>query len=402
MMDQTAGSGSRDERSPFEDFGRYLLLETVGKGGAGQVELALGRGADDKPLLVAIKRLKTEVDERPDLHKMLLREAAVVARLVHPNVVVVHGIERSGEEIGIVMEYLDGRARGARAEKHTASGTRMPVGVALGIARQALTGLHHAHELKDDAGRSLELVHRDFTPHNVFLTRDGTVKVLDFGIAKIAGALTRTATGLVKGKLGYMAPEQILATTADRRVDVFAAGVVLWEMMAGRPIGRASSIIEVLEKATEPLPRLREAAPWVDAELAAIVDRAITVDAGARHATAAALRDDLDAYARRQGFHGTAFEVAAHLESVLGRDMRAREEGVRDVYPLAVKHLPETPHDPQPAPPLPLAPPSPDGSGELLPPPRPHSWAVWVAAFVVAVVAAGLFVMFSRSCASAE
>jgi serine/threonine-protein kinase len=384
--------------APFEAFGRYLILETLGKGGAGHIELALGRGADGEPVLVAIKRLRAEVDERPNLHKMLLREAALAARLVHPNIVTIHGIERAGDEVAIVMEYLEGRSLAELAEKHVAGRTRMPVAVALGIARQALTGLHHAHELKDDAGRPLDFVHRDFTPHNVFLTRDGNVKVLDFGIAKIAGAMTRTATGLVKGKLGYMAPEQILATTTDRRVDVFAAGIILWEMLAGTPIGRATSISEVVEQATDPLPSLATAASRVDPELVSIVDRAIAIDAARRHPTATALRDELDAYASRHGLVGTPSELAAHLDSVLGSALRAREEGVRDVYPLAVRHLPAARHEPQPAPPLPLARPGAASPGSDAGPPPGPAWVVWVGAIVVAVAAATLFVVAARGC----
>jgi serine/threonine-protein kinase len=316
-----------------------VVLETLGRGGVGRIDLALARSEDGKEHLVALKRLRAEVDEGGTLHRMLLREAALAARLTHPNIVAVQGIERSGDEVAIVMEYLEGHSLAELTDEHLANGTRVPLPVALGIARQALAGLHHAHELDDEGGRPLDLVHRDFTPHNVLVTRDGLVKVLDFGIAKIAGALTRTATGLVKGKLGYMAPEQILAAPVDRRTDVFAAGVVLWEMIAGLRIGRPTSITGVVETATDQIPSLGEVAPWVDGELASIVDRALAVDPARRYPTAAALRAALDGYARNHGILGTPFEIAGHLDTALGAEMRAREERLLDVCPLAAHCL---------------------------------------------------------------
>ena len=330
----------------LERFGRYVVLESLGQGGTGRVDLALTVDARGYEQLVVLKRPRDERDENGMLVRLLVKEALITARLTHPNLVTVFGIEQHGTQIAIAMEHLDGHSLAELGEEHRANGDRTPVPVVMAILREALLGIDSAHALTDSAGRPLRLVHRDLTPHNIFVTRDGHTKVLDFGIAKFAEGGTGTATGLIKGKLGYMAPEQILAEKLDRRVDVFSAGVVLWELLAGRRIGRSSSILEVVRCATDPLPLLCEEVPWVDAELSAIVARAVAVKREERYETAGELREALDEYCVTNSLFAAPSDVAEHLSAVLGADARARDERVRRAYAVAQQMLSndESPH----------------------------------------------------------
>jgi eukaryotic-like serine/threonine-protein kinase len=159
-----------------------------------------------------------------DFVMMLLDEARIAARLNHPNVIQTLDVGQEGDDYFLAMEYLDGQPV-SRVLSSTSFG--LPLGMHLSLIAEALGGLHYAHELKDYDGSPLHMVHRDVTPHNIFVTYTGQVKVMDFGIAKAAGRAAETRVGVVKGKVAYMAPEQILLQPVDRRADVYAAGVIL-------------------------------------------------------------------------------------------------------------------------------------------------------------------------------
>jgi serine/threonine protein kinase len=324
--------------APLEWFGRFVILEPLGQGGMGRVDLALTTGGSVQQLVV-LKRVRADQESCPEAAIALREEAKLAARLVHPNLVPAIGTETTATELAMVMEYVDGHPLVELTRAHQARGTRVPVRVALRILSDVLLGLEWAHSLRGDDGRPLHLVHRDVTPHNVFLTYRGQSKLLDFGLARVANAASRTATGCVKGKLGYMAPEQVRGEALDRRADVFAVGVILWELLAGRRLlQRANATWEYVSRAWHPLPSVREAAA-VDAALAAIVDRALARAPEDRYASASELRLALDTYVATNEIEASPVEVARHLRSILGSDYDHRRERVLDRYVSVHKAL---------------------------------------------------------------
>ncbi|HTJ42446.1 MAG TPA: serine/threonine-protein kinase [Kofleriaceae bacterium] len=223
-------------------FGRYRLLGRLAAGGMAEVWAAQLLAAGGFAKSMVIKRVLPELAENPAFLRMLMSEARVAARLSHTNICSVFELGDVDGEYYIAMEYL----RGAPLTEILRNGN-IPPGAAAAIIAQAADGLHYAHEQRDASGQLLGLVHRDVSPHNLFLTVDGVVKVLDFGIAKVDdGSSERTEAGKVKGKLPYMSPEQLAAQPLDRRSDVWSLGVVLWESLAGRRLfGGASPAFAV-------------------------------------------------------------------------------------------------------------------------------------------------------------
>ncbi len=225
-----------DRVRPGEMFGRYRLLGKLATGGMAEVFAAelLAPGGFCKAMV--IKRVLPHLAENPRVLEMFMEEARVAARLSHVNICSVFELGDVDGEFYIAMEYL----RGVPLTALSRTAGPLPMRVAVGILAQACEGLHYAHEQRDGEGQLLGLVHRDVSPHNLLLTADGVLKVLDFGIAKVGdSSRENTEFGKVKGKLPYMSPEQLAGQTLDRRSDVWALGVVLWELLAGRRLFRA-------------------------------------------------------------------------------------------------------------------------------------------------------------------
>jgi serine/threonine-protein kinase len=183
---------------------------------------------------VVIKRILPHLAAVPELVDMFVEEAQIVASIRHPNVVHVHELGHDRDELFLVMEYLEGESVGGLMRRLITRQEQLDLQLAIHIVAEACAGLHAAHELKDADGKKRGLVHRDISPQNVFVTYSGEVKVLDFGIAKVANSGTKTEAGHLKGKLQYMSPEQCLQKPLDRRSDVFALGIVLYELTTGR------------------------------------------------------------------------------------------------------------------------------------------------------------------------
>ena len=214
-------------------FGRYTLLKKIASGGMGQVLLGK-KGSDDFEKLVVIKRILPHLVEDEEFFAMFRDEAKITMRLDHPNIA---RINEFGVENGvhyIEMEYVAGEDL-RRIEKQAAAvGKGIPIGVVVRIIADAAAGLDFAHKARDAKGTPLNLVHRDVSPQNVLVGFDGSVKLIDFGVAKAAGRAQHTATGILKGKFPYMSPEQADGLDLDARSDVFALGIVLWEQLTGR------------------------------------------------------------------------------------------------------------------------------------------------------------------------
>jgi serine/threonine-protein kinase len=277
--------------------GKFQVLARLGQGGMSDVYLAVAHGPLGFNKLLVLKRLRS-LEDQDQAVQMFLDEARLAARLKHPNIVDTYDVGQEGDTYFIAMEYLEGQPL-SRFFKATRGMDIHPT-VWLYIVAEALRGLHHAHELRDYDGSSLALVHRDISPHNIFVTYEAEVKLVDFGIAKTNRNLAQTESGFLKGKIGYMAPEQALRHEVDRRSDLFGMGVVLWEALTGRrPFeGDVDTILAKLAEARTP--RLAEVRPDVDPALAGIVERALRRHPAERFATAAEMRDAILAYLERQ------------------------------------------------------------------------------------------------------
>src|SRR5262245_60556486 len=233
---------------PVLRVGRYRVLSELGRGGMSNVYLAVARGPSGVNKLVVLKALLPDLATEPYALTMFLDEARLAAQLNHPNVVQTYEVGTEGDRHVMVMEYLEGQPLSAVMKYAERSGAPLPMKLHLRIIVNALEGLHYAHELRAYDGAALELVHRDVSPQNVFVTYDGQVKVLDFGIAKAASSSTHTATGIVKGKISYMAPEQMIADNVDRRADIYSIGCMLWAAATGKKLWKDNPDLQIMRR----------------------------------------------------------------------------------------------------------------------------------------------------------
>jgi hypothetical protein len=231
-----SGVGSSlPERPGGQQLGRYLLFDAIARGGMATVHFGRLSGPVGFSRTVAIKRLHANFATDPEFVAMFLDEARLAARIRHPNVVPTLDVVATGGEVFIVLEYVSGESLAKLWRAHVAKKEIIPIPYSLAIMANALQGLHAAHEVRDEQGEPLGIVHRDVSPQNVIVGTDGIARVLDFGVAKAAGRLQETGdSGALKGKIAYMAPEQITGGTVTRQTDVYAAAVVLWELLTGR------------------------------------------------------------------------------------------------------------------------------------------------------------------------
>ncbi len=295
--------------------GRYELIGHLATGGMAEIHLARLAGEAGFEKIVVVKRLLPELVASPAYVAMFLDEGKLVARLDHPNVCEVHELGRDGAEYYLAMPYLDGVSVHELISRPRDPDRIAALRVAAGVIAQACAGLHHAHELRDADGAPAGLVHRDVSPSNLFVTASGVVKVLDFGIAKVRGA-SETEAGTIKGKQQYMAPEQLLGEPLDRRCDVFALGIVLFELATHqRLFKRASDYLSARATLEEPIPRAGAVDPAVPAGLADVIAKALARDRGARYADAAALARALEAAMAPHGGLAGAAEIAAAVAS---------------------------------------------------------------------------------------
>jgi serine/threonine-protein kinase len=282
--------------------GRYRLGVRLGIGGAASVYLGRLVGPHRFERLVALKLVHEHLMEQPAFVSMLLDEANLAARLSHPNIVHVYELGRDRDTLFLAMEYLTGQPLARLYSGLGDGGRRLPYDVLAWIGARAAEGLHHAHELCDDSGRRVGLVHRDVSPENLFVTYEGHVKLIDFGIARAVGRLTTTGFGTIKGKYRYMAPEQALGRDFDHRVDLFALGATLYEGALGRAVFLGKDDSDTLLKLLSgPAPDPRSLIPDFPDALATVILRTLAVEPAERYPTAAELAQDLDAFVAASG-----------------------------------------------------------------------------------------------------
>ena len=304
---------------------RYRPIIALGQGGMADVLLSVGRGPSGFSKLVVLKTMKKELVADDELRQMFLAEARLSARLNNANVVQVHEVLDTALPC-IVMEYLEGQPLSSVLYE---AGDSFTVPFQLKVLSDALAGLHYSHELKDFDGTSLNLVHRDVSPQNIFVTYDGVVKLLDFGIAKASNVSDQTRTGVIKGKLAYMPREQLLAGDIDRRADVYSVGCILWHAAAGRKLWSNASEGEIMRALIDgAIPRPSEVRP-VDPELEAMVMKALAPDPKDRYSTALEMRRAIDQYLARHSPGTTMREVGEVVSEVFADQQAARAKQIQ-------------------------------------------------------------------------
>jgi serine/threonine protein kinase len=308
--------------------GRYIVLAELGRGGMAEVYLALSRGPSGFSKLVVLKLLRAHLAEDDEFLRMFLAEARLAARLNHPNIVQTYEIGVEGGRNCIVMEYLEGCSL---AEIDVATRHKpMPLSLSVRIIADTLAGLHHAHERCDVHGQPLSLVHRDVSPHNICVTYDGQVKVLDFGIAKAADDGARTKTGVFKGKLRYTAPERFRGEESDRRSDVFSVGVMLWQVLVKRPLWSGVTDLALMQQLASrvPIQSPRSIDPEVPAALDAICMKAVAMSPDDRFQTAAEMQDALEEFLAAESLGTTNRGLARFMGELFGQKRQQFQRAV--------------------------------------------------------------------------
>ncbi|MBK7580673.1 MAG: serine/threonine protein kinase [Myxococcales bacterium] len=330
------GSDPRVPEQIPEILGRYEILLPIASGGVATVYLASSTGAVGFERDVAIKLTHRHLRDSPEFFTQLVDEARLAGKIHHPNVVSVHDVGLADRSAFIVMDYVEGDSLAAVQQLLKHQGTRMPLGIALKILDDVLAGLHAAHDLRGDDGSLLHLVHRDVTPHNILVGTNGAARLTDFGVAKARARLTKTMPGFVKGKIAYMSPEQAQGKGIDRTVDVWAAGVVAWELMSGTRLHDGTNDPVVMMRiAREPPMRLRHVSPEVPRELDAVLARALSMDPRSRPPSAEALAEALRAASDAAGVgRADAREVKDFLLGLVGPELEARREKVAKIRAL--------------------------------------------------------------------
>lgn len=326
-----------DPNKPLRVVGRYALYGKLATGGMATVHFGRLLGPVGFSRTVAIKRLHPQFAKDPEFSAMFLDEARLAARIQHPNVVATVDVVAMSDELFLVMDYVRGEAFSRLLRMARKKGVSLPEGFHGSVVSGMLHGLHAAHEATDERGKPLLVVHRDVSPQNVLVGVDGVTRVLDFGVAKAAARMQVTREGQMKGKLSYMAPEQLQGRHVDRRTDVFAAGVVLWEALTGERLYAGDDATEILTKIlTTPVTPPSQLNPNVRPELDTLVLRALEKDPDARYSTARefaiVVENSMQLLSPR--------EVGEWVEEIAGDSLEQREEALAEIESIsAVGHL---------------------------------------------------------------
>ncbi len=276
-----------DAVAPPRIVGRYALFDEIAAGGMATVHLGRLVGQVGFSRTVAVKRLHPQYAKDHDFVSMFVDEAKLASRIQHPNVVSTLDVVKTDDELFLVMEYVQGESLSKLVRQAARAGERIPVNIVLSVMSGMLHGLHAAHEAKSENREPLNLVHRDISPQNVLVGVDGVARVLDFGVAKAQVRSGATKDGQMKGKLSYMSPEQLNGQEVDRRSDVFSAGIVLWEALAGKRLFAGADTGEILAKVLRSeIPTPKSLLPDLPQQVSDVVMKALERDAAQRFQTA--------------------------------------------------------------------------------------------------------------------
>jgi serine/threonine-protein kinase len=377
-------------------FGRYVLFDFIGKGGMAEIYLARQATEIGAARLCVVKQILPGLAGDPKFAEMLVHEAKLAARLSHSNVVQVFELGRADDRLFIAMEYVEGFDLNDLLRRCSRSNVPLPFDLAVHVVRQALRGLDYAHRRTSEDGAPLGIVHRDVSPSNLLISFEGEVKVCDFGIAHAndtiaLGESVHELNEAIKGKAGYMSPEHARGEPIDARSDVYAAGIILWELAAGRRLYRAGegrdSLLDQARRAE--VPELPSRGLPGEAKLRAIMEKALARDRNERYPSARAMLRDLEGYAVESKLMTSPLRLGDWLAGTFGEEILARRRS-REVaatalergVPVVVQPLASAPDEPSPS--VPAPPPSssrevfridiePPASTEHLQPPTPSA-----------------------------
>ena len=326
--------------------GRYELLTEIASGGMASVFLGRARGVAGFERVVAVKVCHPHLRVDEEFAEMFLDEARLAAKIHHPNVVSTLDVGDDDGRLYLVMEYIEGDRLSGLIKAAGKKGRRIPPAIAARIFIDLLSGLHAAHELADNDGSELSVVHRDVSPQNVLVGVDGVARITDFGIAKTEARVTVTSLKQIKGKLAYMAPEQLDGVEVNRRTDLYAAGVVLWETLTGKRLFRGDTDVETAQQVIKgEVRRPSEIVRDLDPAFDAVVMKAIERDPALRFATAAEFAEALEELPLKLA---NARAVSAMVQELQGEALMARRDLVRRIgegEALVLEELPEQRRD---------------------------------------------------------
>jgi eukaryotic-like serine/threonine-protein kinase len=334
-------------------FGKYTLLRKIATGGMAEVYLAVQEGIAGFEKPVAIKEILPYLANDPKFVKMFTDEARIAARLSHPNIVQIFDLGVEGGIHYLAMEYVFGESLARVRERVQAARKRIPVDLALYVVQSLCLALHHAHGFSAGAAAQ-PVIHRDVSPHNILVSFDGAVKLADFGVAKVKEAKSGTTQGVIKGKVSYMSPEQIRGEHVDARSDLFALGIVLYELVTGALPFPGNNIREVFDSVTSSEPKRPSALVPCFPDLERVVLKSLEKDPDSRYATAAEMLGDLESVMRTHGLLANPLSFGRFVDTTLGGAGAPVDPSSQSVVSRILAYLDkregETSEKPNPAP----------------------------------------------------
>lgn len=317
-------------------FGKYTLLNRIAVGGMAEVFLARQEGLEGFEKTICIKRIRPHLSSQPNFVRMFLNEAKLAAQLNHPNVVQIYDLGRVNDSYFIAMEYISGRDMSRIIPKAEKAGIPFPMIYALRIASNVCEGLYYAHTKGDAYGNPLNVVHRDITPENILVSFNGTVKIVDFGIAKANTQLEQTRAGEIKGKLSYMSPEQCMGHVLDARSDIFSFGSVIYEWITGYKLFTGENEMAILKSIIDgkiyPPSYFKEDVPEA---VERILMKALDKDKSKRYQSAWEMQFDIDTYLASSEFTPSNIHLSNFLKQIFGDEIEREKE-------LLLKHKEES------------------------------------------------------------
>ena len=318
---------------PFK-IGKYLLLERIATGGMAEVYRAKASGAGGFEKQLAIKRILPTYSQNEEFRRMFEYEARLSSMLNHANIVQVYDFVKSGETYLLAMEYVPGKNLRQFVNKAKKLGVNPPISFSAWVINEVCKGLEYAHKKKDDlTGKPLNIIHRDMSPQNVMMSYDGAVKIVDFGIAKAKDRVDETRSGVIKGKFGYMSPEQANGQPIDHRSDIFSTAIILFEMIAGRRLFTADNDMATLKMIQEcVIPAPSRLNPKIPAEFEKIVLKALTKDLNLRYQSAGVLSRHLQAFLNKYFPSFTQKEASDIIQRVFHADIEKENKRFEQLY----------------------------------------------------------------------
>ena len=328
-------------------YGKYTLIDRIAVGGMAEIFLARQAGLEGFEKTIVIKRIRPHLGKQSSFVKMFLNEAKLAAQLNHPNIVQIYDLGKIADTYFIAMEYIFGRDMRRVIPKAESMGIPFPMVYALKIVSSVCEGLYYAHQKGDIYGNPLNIVHRDVTPENIFVSFDGTVKVLDFGIAKAANQIEQTRAGEIKGKLSYMSPEQVVGKALDARSDIFSLGVVLYEWITGFKLFTGENEVAILKSISE---GKIYAPSYFKADIPEAVEqilmKALDKDREQRYQTAWEMQYDIDQFLSEYEFTPSNIHLSNFLKQLFSDELEEEKKRLlSEGAPLPVEEAVEDDED---------------------------------------------------------